>query len=926
MAGYKEETAKPCCECKAEDTCTFASPLEAMKGAAKEKLMYIPAVNIEDTKTKPDYMATVDVDPESPSYCQVIHRLYMPVVGDELHHVGWNACASCVGQKGRPTHAYLVSPGVISGNIYFIDVKSDPKVPKFHKVIEGKDLLEKFGVAFPHTAHCAPEEIIMSFMGGKTKEGKYIPGGAGFVTFDPVTLEMKRRWEVGKQIDFNYDFWYQPRRNVMVSSEWGDPECFTNGFNPAHVADGRYGRKLYVWNWTERTLIKELDLGVGAIPLEVRFLHNPDKAEGYVGNALSSEMVRFVEREGDWVSEIAIKVEPIEVEGWALPAMPSLITDFCISLDDKYLYFSNWLHGDVRQYDISVVKGVEIQGGSGAFFGIWTHGAMGVKINHAAQMVQLSLDGKRLYVSTSLFSSWDRQFYPDMLKRGAQLLQLDVDTEKGGLTVNPEFLVDFGQDGPVSCHEMRFPGGDSTSATEEMQFLLPHSRREAVTELPIPVEKFRSVVEMDRMAENSVFLATKPRGRDTRLKLDTLKRSESRLTGRRRAVQADASGPNDQRGEGIDRPQENKLGFYLRSPEETSEATNIFTQCDADGDGSMNLDEFQTFVQKVRAKLLTLRRREEVLIAKKFDLEPELMHEFRASLPFLWKVFERYSFNKPEQGVRREDLLPFMVDAGVAPPNTEDPQSLPLMDIIKEFARPLSKFPAVLEIVQKGRLALRASLEEDLTASFRYYDRDGSGQLSKQEIYGILEEFGMLPRTKAEQQEVGQVVEQLDRDGSGSFDLLEFHDFFQMMMEQVRLAERKREGELALSLGFSEERCAYLRRTWMSLKPRVDGTVPQMNLAQSMGHLLRLMDVTPDEPLRVYMRSVQQAPDTPIDFVTFLTTVKTVLLDNQEEVLDDDRQVKRRKAAGSAETRRSHQPCQHQGRVTLMGSCNRSPS
>ncbi|CAJ1401395.1 unnamed protein product [Effrenium voratum] len=479
MAGYKEETAKPCCECKAEDTCTFPSPLEAMKGAAKEKLMYIPAVNIEDTKTKPDYMATVDVDPESPSYCQVIHRLYMPVVGDELHHVGWNACASCVGQKGRPTHAYLVSPGVISGNIYFIDVKSDPKVPKFHKVIEGKDLLEKFGVAFPHTAHCAPEEIIMSFMGGKTKEGKYIPGGAGFVTFDPVTLEMKRRWEVGKQIDFNYDFWYQPRRNVMVSSEWGDPECFTNGFNPAHVADGRYGRKLYVWNWTERTLIKELDLGVGAIPLEVRFLHNPDKAEGYVGNALSSEMVRFVEREGDWVSEIAIKVEPIEVEGWALPAMPSLITDFCISLDDKYLYFSNWLHGDVRQYDISVepprMVGQCFVGGSLKAGGPVKRKdgqpqpealkVKGVEIQGGAQMVQLSLDGKRLYVSTSLFSSWDRQFYPEMLKRGAQLLQLDVDTEKGGLTVNPEFLVDFGQepDGPVSCHEMRFPGGDSTS-------------------------------------------------------------------------------------------------------------------------------------------------------------------------------------------------------------------------------------------------------------------------------------------------------------------------------------------------------------------------------------------------------------------------------------------------------------------------------
>ena len=30
-----------------------------------------------------------------------------------------------------------------------------------------------------------------------------------------------------------------------------------------------------------------------------------------------------------------------------------LITDVLVSLDDKYLYFSNWLHGDVRQYDIT---------------------------------------------------------------------------------------------------------------------------------------------------------------------------------------------------------------------------------------------------------------------------------------------------------------------------------------------------------------------------------------------------------------------------------------------------------------------------------------------------------------------------------------------------------------------------------------------
>jgi len=44
-------------------------------------------------------------------------------------------------------------------------------------------------------------------------------------------------------------------------------------------------------------------------------------------------------------------------------------------------------------------------------------------------------------------------------------LQIDVDTEKGGLAINPNFFVDFGTepDGPALAHEMRYPGGDCTS-------------------------------------------------------------------------------------------------------------------------------------------------------------------------------------------------------------------------------------------------------------------------------------------------------------------------------------------------------------------------------------------------------------------------------------------------------------------------------
>ncbi|THG00452.1 hypothetical protein TEA_025734 [Camellia sinensis var. sinensis] len=81
------------------------------------------------------------------------------------------------------------------------------------------------------------------------------------------------------------------------------------------------------------------------------------------------------------------------------------------------------------------------------------------------RMIQLNLDGKRLYVTNSLFTQWDHQFYPDVMKKGSHMLQIDVNTEKGGLTINQNFFVEFGSepDGHSLAHEMRYPGRDCTS-------------------------------------------------------------------------------------------------------------------------------------------------------------------------------------------------------------------------------------------------------------------------------------------------------------------------------------------------------------------------------------------------------------------------------------------------------------------------------
>jgi selenium-binding protein 1 len=238
------------------------------------------------------------------------------------------------------------------------------------------------------------------------------------------------------------------------------------GFHLEDVQKGNYGRHLNFWDWKQRRITQSIDLGEGGmIPLEVRFHHDPNSTHGFVGAALSSAIFHW-HRVGDrWTAENVVQVEPVETAGWPFP-VPGLITDVVLSLDDRYLYFSNWLHGDIRQYDVSDPAHPKLVGQ------VWLGGVIGHPSDWSGelaaggpQMLQLSLDGKRLYVTSSLYSAWDDQFYPEMAQQGSWMLKIDCDTDKGGLRLDPNFHVDFGKDawGPARAHEIRFPGGDSTS-------------------------------------------------------------------------------------------------------------------------------------------------------------------------------------------------------------------------------------------------------------------------------------------------------------------------------------------------------------------------------------------------------------------------------------------------------------------------------
>jgi selenium-binding protein 1 len=333
-----------------------------------------------------------------------------------------------------------------------------------HKVIQPGEIAEKANLSAPHTVHCLPSgEVMISMLGNAKGEA---PGG--FLLLDDK-FDLVGHWEKEvKGMGFNYDFWYQPRHNTMVSSEWAAPKTFAPGPNFDDVQAGKYGRAIHVWDWKERKIRQSLDLGAGSIPLEVRFAHDPTKAMGFVGAALSSTMWSFSQdsRDKNWVAKKAIELVAVKNEKFPGGAVPGLISDFVISMDDRFLYLSAWLHGEVRQYDISDPTHPKLTG-KVAIGGV-IHPAARVKekeLTGGPQMLQLSLDGKRLYATNSLFSTWDNVFYPALGKQGSWMVQIDCDTDKGGLALNEKFLVDFGKEpeGPSRAHEIRYPGGDCTS-------------------------------------------------------------------------------------------------------------------------------------------------------------------------------------------------------------------------------------------------------------------------------------------------------------------------------------------------------------------------------------------------------------------------------------------------------------------------------
>jgi methanethiol oxidase len=442
----------------------------AMEGPV-ERYAYVAAL-APDQKSRSDALLVVDLDPASDSYGKVAGRIDLPDIGDELHHFGWNACSSALCPYAPHPHferRYLIVPGLRSSRIHIVDTKPDPRKLEIVKTIEPQEVFKRTGYSRPHTIHCGPEGIYVSALGAPDGNG---PGGIFLI--DHYNFNVLGRWEVdrGPQ-ELAYDFWWHLGHDTLISSEWGPPNKIENGLQPDHLLSSGYGHQLHIWNLRKHKHEQVIDLGKEhQMVLELRPSHDPNRTYGFAGVVISvkdlSASVWLWNRDnGKWGAKKVIEIPAEPANPDLLPpflqgfkAVPPLVTDLNLSLDDKWLYVSCWGTGELRRYDVSRPDSPKLT--SVLQIGGMVHRASHPRdpnspLNGGPQMVEISRDGKRVYFTNSLYTAWDEQFYPEGIR--TWFVKADAASD-GSLHFDPRFFVTSNE---RRLHQVRLDGGDASS-------------------------------------------------------------------------------------------------------------------------------------------------------------------------------------------------------------------------------------------------------------------------------------------------------------------------------------------------------------------------------------------------------------------------------------------------------------------------------
>ncbi|MGH3070666.1 MAG: selenium-binding protein SBP56-related protein [Gaiellaceae bacterium] len=363
--------------------------------AQQERYLYI--TTLSKSAGDPDFIAVIGADPKRADFGRIVDRIDMPKVGDELHHFGYSA-----DQKR------LIVPGLFSNRIHVFDVNGGGKKLKLRAVNE--DLVADSGYVVPHGVMAMHGKLLAPMIGAAT--ATTLPGG--IVELDDKTGEFEGYFGPGPARapgelapKYMYDFAMPADASLGISSTFGPPALCGGGIDP-----GCLGDEVAVWDAEQEKVIQTADLGANNGALMVRFVGAPGVRRAFINTPGTSAVWLADDDDHDGVFDFQQVLGPDD--GLLIPA------DLLLSYDGKYVYVTNWFGNTVQQFDISDPFNPVLNST--------------VSVPHP-NMLRLSRDNSRLFVTNSLLTTWDddTDFGPARNDEYG-LWRFDVDPANGELT------------------------------------------------------------------------------------------------------------------------------------------------------------------------------------------------------------------------------------------------------------------------------------------------------------------------------------------------------------------------------------------------------------------------------------------------------------------------------------------------------------
>ena len=405
---------------QADETCQ--SPYMA-KITGQEDFVYVWTLGVEGLGDGQDKLVTIDVNPKSKNYGQIVNKL--SVGGrNEAHHSGFT-----------DDRKFLWAGGLDTSKIFIFDVHSDPAKPKLVKVIDDF-VAATGGVVGPHTTYALPGRMMITGLsnnkdhGGRSALVEYSNDGKYIATYwMPTDENLEGAEKSGKFADgYNYDVRVLPRRNLMLTSSFTGWSNYMMDFGKMlkdKEAMKRFGNTVTAWNLHSKKPMKVID--VPGAPLEIRCAWKPDHNWCVTTTALTSKIwLIYEDDKGEWHAK--------DVADIGDPAKIPLPVDISIASDDSGLWVNTFMDGKTRHFDMS-----------DPFHPKQTYEK---QIGRQVNMASSSWDGSRVYYTSSLLANWD--------KKGDDNEQFFKGYKWNGTELTEAISIDFNKEKLGRPHQMRF--------------------------------------------------------------------------------------------------------------------------------------------------------------------------------------------------------------------------------------------------------------------------------------------------------------------------------------------------------------------------------------------------------------------------------------------------------------------------------------